>query len=1289
MPDVTTCKTDLISFWSDLDALLKKVTIEMFKLKYPTSIPFSTIERLSFTGSYYTVGEPRPISENTFKTFQNQASLYLTFFNTRDLKELSELYKYQKGFSQIVDNLKGINPTGDAAQALYKEYNSYDWDACFKEANLLPIDINQPCKDLILSAYRLFYAYLERIEGNNYADNRVKELVQEVASRVEAIDTLTNTELEQEATLNLIPLLKRAWNQTEDEGAKRQLDVWLNALKSVTWAEVCKEPEKKEGDEDKSSNPAIDLNKPCQVLIQEVAKGLDDYLKSNLHGIDKEDILTVYKGIVNEILYLINKRVETKEGENIPYVQIKDKLIELIGKLKAIQEGKTLRNINSITKLNIWLQVLTNKDWVKCEEEANEVKQLNIERAKCLNKVKAIRARFSSIREVGAVQTDEDSKSLAEIIEALDKALEKGITSADTETQGLLTAALAELSQVAEECKEADKQVSQYKKTGTLNPVVPEPTVPSANSPQARSDICTKPSGDRWGVKFKYIVNSSTSGSGSCNNVFGPDNQLATRHEWFLTLLPAMRSVIPLSGGMDTPGALPGLQFQIRSNIAKHKVPGFQPIFQHMGVDSIVITLVGTFTGDGGLGGIYSVGNNSDESKEGAKEGENGGNQQLVRYEPWASARNTNPLSSETAINPLWNKTIPTHNRALRPATSFSKETGATRSEWNPYNSPNAGWKNGVDPNAFTSSADIPWDNPDIYMTKNLLRAGMFDRDGCPGTCPNPTIEDDSYSMVTGALNIKQEQRLIGLDKDVASAYTLRELSAYLDAYHEFTSFYKIAIHESRELEVEINLRKNNDGLNPQVNHFPLYARSALGMLRNDNGNPSFKGIVRDLRVYQARSDRAWYMMDIEVSDYGMAGTTPINLTNDLEERTKQALETLEKNRQASGVNTTINDSEECGKAILTKGKYVKFPLWGKELGVIESYFIIDIDTGYSTYAYMDNRGDMKYKVDNIIGGTITDAKLTIKHLLTQVNSRFTDIEEKKGLRLIVDALDINYKIDANNQDYEGKAKDSLTLYTLRTGTHYLDKDAGIGLKIDRWLSSGFEILPAKEIFETILDELSTNWQEDMLSVTLHPNIIITPSSTATVPTECGSSMQSFTAGSSSSITTSNPTGGSSTPPTSTSSKPSASSKYSEEIIVDFTKLSNIVQIELPDDSQLRIDKLSGLGYKLYRREGANYPNQHKRLMTQNDLLSFIFIYLDWYDDERTILKAKRLLRETIHNFLVNGQYTFVPTTSHNKLIEEFNPIKTLNTDTIRSLLNQTTDINKRVDNYLTLKDKL
>ena len=110
----------------------------------------------------------------------------------------------------------------------------------------------------------------------------------------------------------------------------------------------------------------------------------------------------------------------------------------------------------------------------------------------------------------------------------------------------------------------------------------------------------------------------------------------------------------------------------------------------------------------------------------------------------------------------------------------------------------------------------------------------------------------------------------------------------------------------------------------------------------------------------------------------------------------------------------------------------------------------------------------------------------------------------------------------------------------------------------------------------------------------------------------------------------------------------------------------------------MRIDKLSGLGYKLYRREGANYPNQHKILMTQNELLSFIFIYLDWYDDERTFLKAKRLLRETIHNFLVNGQYTFVPTTSHNRLIEEFNPNKKLNTDTIRSLLNQTTDINKR-----------
>lgn len=96
---------------------------------------------------------------------------------------------------------------------------------------------------------------------------------------------------------------------------------------------------------------------------------------------------------------------------------------------------------------------------------------------------------------------------------------------------------------------------------------------------------------DSWGVKFSYI-------------------DQASEKVWYLSLLPAMRSTIPLQGGSDTPGAMPGLNFKFNSNITKHKIVGFQPIYQHLGVDSITCTMVGFFTGaDGETPGTSKLSN--------------------------------------------------------------------------------------------------------------------------------------------------------------------------------------------------------------------------------------------------------------------------------------------------------------------------------------------------------------------------------------------------------------------------------------------------------------------------------------------------------------------------------------------------------------------------------------------------------------------------------------------------------------------------------------------------------
>ena len=70
---------------------------------------------------------------------------------------------------------------------------------------------------------------------------------------------------------------------------------------------------------------------------------------------------------------------------------------------------------------------------------------------------------------------------------------------------------------------------------------------------------------------------------------------------FYMSLLPAIKSNLPVQGGVDVPGAMPGLQFRIENTIVKHKVPGFAPIYQPLGIDCIKCTIVGMFTGEDGV----------------------------------------------------------------------------------------------------------------------------------------------------------------------------------------------------------------------------------------------------------------------------------------------------------------------------------------------------------------------------------------------------------------------------------------------------------------------------------------------------------------------------------------------------------------------------------------------------------------------------------------------------------------------------------------------------------------
>jgi hypothetical protein len=73
--------------------------------------------------------------------------------------------------------------------------------------------------------------------------------------------------------------------------------------------------------------------------------------------------------------------------------------------------------------------------------------------------------------------------------------------------------------------------------------------------------------------------------------------QVDTNKSYFFSLLPAMDSVIPMTASKGVPNALPGLHIRVKANIAKLRVPGSTPIYQHMGIDSVMITVVGMFTG--------------------------------------------------------------------------------------------------------------------------------------------------------------------------------------------------------------------------------------------------------------------------------------------------------------------------------------------------------------------------------------------------------------------------------------------------------------------------------------------------------------------------------------------------------------------------------------------------------------------------------------------------------------------------------------------------------------------
>ena len=282
---------------------------------------------------------------------------------------------------------------------------------------------------------------------------------------------------------------------------------------------------------------------------------------------------------------------------------------------------------------------------------------------------------------------------------------------------------------------------------------------------------------------------------------------LQNKINYYMHLLPAIRSNLPIQGGTDVPGVQPGLNFRIEHSIVKHKIPGFQPIYQPLGVESIKCTLVGCFTGADG----------------------------------------TDLLSEQDQI------------------------------------------KNAIKTNQTTSPVEF------------YGRGDLFE-----------SIQKNK-SIPGGYLN---------QFANITRAY---------DAFKNAEDFYRLIVGPGKEIEVELNLKKNE-----------LVNTGGGGIFRDEiTGNPKFKAYIRRMDMYYVRADRCWYILDLEVTNGGLIGNKCINLTKEI----VQATQNLEQAQKDVDANTVEDDKIiKCIENSKQKNSELKFNDKQKRL-------VVDGTTGYG-YTY-------------------------------------------------------------------------------------------------------------------------------------------------------------------------------------------------------------------------------------------------------------------------------------------------------------------------------------------------
>ena len=143
------------------------------------------------------------------------------------------------------------------------------------------------------------------------------------------------------------------------------------------------------------------------------------------------------------------------------------------------------------------------------------------------------------------------------------------------------------------------KEESKDKKSDILLPSSIDKSIfttelPTTTAPKDNKKVELNP--EQWGIKFTTTRKASsedirflaTADKGTVNDNF------------YMDLLPARQSTIPVQGGRDVPNALPGLNYKLIPQVGKQQIPGFSPVYQNLGIKGMQVTIVGAFTGGDG-----------------------------------------------------------------------------------------------------------------------------------------------------------------------------------------------------------------------------------------------------------------------------------------------------------------------------------------------------------------------------------------------------------------------------------------------------------------------------------------------------------------------------------------------------------------------------------------------------------------------------------------------------------------------------------------------------------------